>query len=459
MLQRLVIFGAYGDLTARLLLPALAHLRADGDLPDGLQVLGLDRGDADDRGYRQHVRAALDTHAPELRDAHDWLVQRCTYARADVTDAAAVGAAVGDIDEPWVAYLALPPTLYAPVLEAVADVGMPDGSVVAIEKPFGTDLASARRLNALLARRYAGVTAFRNDHFLHNQTVQNIAGIRFANRLFEPLWNGENISAIDIAWDETLTLEGRASYYDRAGALRDMLANHLLQILCLLAMEPPPSFGERDLRDARFSVLRAIPTPDDDAVRRCTVRARYTAGTIGDRRVPAYVDEDGVDPDRGTETFAQVTLPLRNWRWGEVPVTLRSGKAQASHRAHAVVHLRPVPHTGFAGYGRCAPNVLRIGLEPPRMSAKVNINDGTEFVGLETVTLHTDLPAPPRPPYASLIRDVLAGDATLAVRGDEAEEAWRIMQPILDAWARDEVPTLTYPAGTTPDFSDRGPRQ
>jgi glucose-6-phosphate 1-dehydrogenase len=282
--------------------------------------------------------------------------------------------------------------------------------------------------------------------------VQNIAGIRFANRMFEPLWNATQIRAVDITWDETLTLEGRAGYYDHAGALRDMLANHLLQILCLLAMEPPPTFGERDLRDARFAVLRAIPTPDRDMIRRHTARARYVAGRIGDREVPDYAAEGGVDPRRGTETFAQTTLSVSNWRWAGVPFTLRSGKAQRANRAEAIIHLRQVPHAVFAGNAACQPNVVHIGLEPPTLSAHININDDSELVGLEPVTLETALPAPPRPAYASLIRDVLAGDATLAVRGDEAEEAWRIMQPIIDAWSRDIVPLQTYPAGTTPRF-------
>jgi glucose-6-phosphate 1-dehydrogenase len=257
---------------------------------------------------------------------------------------------------------------------------------------------------------------------------------------------------VHVTWDETLTLEGRAGYYDHAGALRDMLANHLLQIMCLLAMEPPPSFGERDLRDARFAVLRAVPTPDADMIRRRTVRARYTAGRIGERAVPDYATEDGVDPRQSTETFAQVALPVDKWRWAGVPFVLRSGKAQHTDRAEAVIHLREVPHAVFAGNPACRPNVLRIGLEPPTLSANININDDSELIGLEPVTLETALPAPPRPAYASLIRDVLAGDATLAVRGDEAEEAWRIMQPILDAWAQDVVPLQSYPAGTTPRY-------
>ena len=449
---RLVIFGATGDLASRLLLPALAHLRVEGVLPDGLAITGIGDKDWNTGRFRGHVGEALDQHADADDGVRSWLVDRIGYVQADVTDGDAVATALDGIDGAFVAYLALPPMLFAPTLEALADAGMPDGSVVAIEKPFGTDLTSARELNALLARRFGDVTVFRNDHFLHAQTVQNIAGIRFANRMFAPLWDAGHIAAVDITWDETLTLEGRAGYYDGAGALRDMLANHLLQILCLIAMEPPPSFDERDLRDARFGVLRAIPTPDAAWIREHPVRGRYTAGTIGDRDVPDYVDEDGVDPDRGTETFAQVTLPIRNWRWAGVPFTLRSGKAQGATRAEVVIHLCQVPHAVFADVEDCTPNVLRIRLDPPALEADLNINDQGDLIGLEPVTLDTGLPEPPRTPYASLILDVLRGDPTLAVRGDEAEQAWRIMQPIVDAWADDAVEMRTYPAGTTPDW-------
>ena len=449
---RLAIFGATGDLAARLLLPALAHLRREDAVPGDLAITGIGDQDWDTERFRAHVGEALDEHADTDDDVRSWLVDRSRYAQADVTDGGAVARALDDVDGPFVAYLALPPTLFAPTLEALADTGLPDGSVVAIEKPFGTDLASARGLNGLLARRFGDVTVFRNDHFLHAQTVQNIAGIRFANRLFAPLWDAGHIAAVDITWDEALTLEGRAGYYDGAGALRDMLANHLLQILCLIAMEPPPSFAERDLRDARFSVLRAIPTPDADWVRDHTVRARYTAGTVGDRQVPDYVDEDGVDPDRDTETFAQVTLPVRNWRWAGVPFTLRSGKAQGAARAEVVIHLRQVPHPVFADVEDCVPNVLRIRLAPPALEAHLNVNDEGDLIGLEPVTLDTALPEPPRPPYASLILDVLRGDPTLAVRGDEAEQAWRIMEPIVHAWGDDAVEMRTYPAGTTPEW-------
>lgn len=451
MLSHMVIFGGTGDLTARLLLPALAHLRGEDMLPDDLRITGVGREDWDAGKYREHVAQALDAHA-DAGDDSAWVRDRVDYAQADVTDAASVSAALDGVDGPIVAYLALPPALFEPTLRALADAGLAEGSVVAIEKPFGTGLKSARALNRLLNRRFGGVTVFRNDHFLHSQTVQNIAGVRFANRMFEPLWNGRDISSVEIAWDETLALEGRAGYYDHAGALRDMLLNHLLQILCLIAMEPPPSFGERDLRDARFGVLRSIPTPDAEHIRRHTARARYTAGQVDGKDVPNYTAEDGVDQERGTETFAQVKLPIRNWRWAGVPFTLRSGKAQAAKRAEAIVRLRQVPHAAFSDMTDCAPNQLTIRLRPPELEAHINMNNETELIGLEPVTLRTRLPEPPRPPYAGLIHDVLRGDPTLAVRGDEAEEAWRIMQPIVDAWADDAVPMRTYRAGTTPDF-------
>lgn len=454
VLSHMVIFGGAGDLTARLLLPALAHLRGEDMLPEDLRITGVDREDWDVDRYRAHVAGALDAHSDAGDEADRWLCERVDYTKADVTDGDSVSAALSDVDGPIVAYLALPPGLFEPTLGALAEAGLADGSVVAIEKPFGTDLESARTLNRLLARRFGDVTVFRNDHFLHSQTVQNIAGVRFANRMFEPLWNAGDIASVEITWDETLALEGRAGYYDKAGALRDMLLNHLLQILCLVAMEPPPSFGERDLRDARFGVLRSIPTPDLELIRRHTVRARYTAGEVDGRQVPDYTAEGGVHPGRNTETLAQVTLPIRNWRWAGVPFTLRSGKAQSVKRAEAVVHLRQVPHGAFSDMEDCRPNHLTIRLRPPGLEAHINMNDETELIGLEPVSLAAKLPEPPRPPYAGLIHDVLRGDPTLAVRGDEAEEAWRIMQPIVDAWADDAVPMRTYPAGTTPDFSE-----
>jgi glucose-6-phosphate 1-dehydrogenase len=309
MSHRLVIFGASGDLMARKLMPALAHLQEAGRLPPALAVLGVARRDWDTAAFRRQLRTELERHAGEVgAPARDALLTSTEYLQANPTDSRQVAAALGRGREPVVAYLALPPQIFAPVIEALARVGLPDGSRVVVEKPFGEDLASAQALNRLLHRSFPEHAIFRTDHFLHKQTVLNVLGLRFANRAFEYLWDRGHVERVEITWDETLTLEGRASYYDRTGALKDMIQNHLLQLLCLVGMEAPLAVNEHDLRDRKVDVLRAVRRLSPEEVERHTVRGRYTAGRIEGRQVPAYADEEGIDPDRGTETFAQVTL-------------------------------------------------------------------------------------------------------------------------------------------------------
>lgn len=453
MLTDVVVFGASGDLTARLLLPALAELEAASLLGGDLRIRGADRPDWSDDRFRRYASEALDSHASDVPDdAREALLGRLSYRQVDVTDPATVAAALDGLDRPLAAHLALPPALFEPALSALADATLPDGSTVVIEKPFGQDLASARHLNRLLRERFGDIHVFRNDHFLHNQTVQNVLGLRFANRLFEPTWNADNVQRVDIVWDETLTVGSRAGYYDRSGALRDMLQNHLLQVLCFVAMEPPASLEAADLRSAMLAVLRAVATPDDVDVADHTARGRYVAGAIDGRSVEAYTDADGVDPARHTETFAQVTLQVDNWRWAGVPFTLRSGKALPAARAEVVVTLRDVPHPTFAAPDGARPNTVRIGLKPPRVVAQLNVNASGELFGLVPLSLDADLPAPTLSPYAGLVRDVLVGDRTLSVSAAESEEAWRIMDPILDGWAADGAPLREYAAGSdTPD--------
>lgn len=450
MVSRMVIFGASGDLTSRLLVPALAELCAEGDLPDDLEVTGVGLDGWTDDDFRSRMYDALVTHVAHVdQDAREATVKMLSYRQADVSDADAVAEVVGDDGEPFVAYLALAPTLFAPTLNALADAGIRAGSVVVLEKPFGHDLVSAQRLNELLAQRFAGVTVFRNDHFLHNQTVQNILGLRFANRLFEPVWNAAHVERVDIVWDETLALEGRAGYYDHTGALRDMLQNHLLQMLCFVAMEPPATLDARDLGAAKLAVLRAVSTPTHADVRRHTARGRYTAGTVDGEPVRRYVDEDGVDPARGTETFAQATLRIDNWRWSGVPFTLRSGKAMPADRAEVVVRFRDVPHSLFADRDDCVPNEVRLRLRPPVAEIGLNINAEGDLFGLTGATLTADLPTPRLSAYAGLVRDVFARDVTLSVGAGEAEEAWRVMEPVVDGWSADVTPLHAYPAGSS----------
>jgi glucose-6-phosphate 1-dehydrogenase len=445
----LIVFGAAGDLTGRYLLPSLARLATARSLPPDLHIRGVGREDLDSDQFRKHAEQRLDQHAADVPvDARREVLDQLDYVVADVTDPAAVAASIRGLPTPIAFYLALPPTLFAPTVTALAQAGIPPHSRIVLEKPFGSDQDSARELNRLLAEVADEDSIFRVDHFLAKQTVQNVLGLRFANRIFEPLWNAQHIQAVEIVWDETLTLEGRASYYDRAGALRDMLQNHLLQLLCLVAMEPPHTLTARDLRDRKVDVLRAVRALTPDEVTRHTTRARYTAGHIGDRPVPDYTAEPGVDPSRETETYAAMTCWIDNWRWAGVPFRLRSGKALGARRSHIAVRFRDVPHLVFGQQERPAPNVLRLMIDPDRIELSMNLNGAGDPFDLEPACLDTDLATQDLPAYSRLLLDIYEGDATLSIRGDEAEEAWRIMDPVLTAWAAGATPLREYAAGS-----------
>ena len=367
-------------------------------------------------------------------------------ASADATDPTDLASLITG-DGPVALYFALPPAVFPGAVTALRGAGLPPGSRIVLEKPFGENLADAQELNRLLSEVVPEQAVFRVDHFLAMTTVQNLLGSRLANRVLEPLWNSAHISEIEIVWDESLALEGRAGYYDGVGALKDMVQNHLLQVLCLVAMEPPLSLGERDLRDRKIDVLRSVrPLTEDDVVHR-TRRARYSAGRIDDRRVPAYADEEGVDPRRGTETFAEVELELETWRWAGTVFRLRSGNAFRSDRKEVAVHFRSVPRLPFGHDEQITPNILRFGLEPESMSLSLT-GIGPDARALAPLTLTARMETPELPAYGRLLLDVLRGDAALSIRGDEAEEAWRILAPVLSAWSRDAVPLQEYPAGS-----------
>ena len=444
MSHRLVIFGANGDLASRKLMPALARLQQMGKLPSGFSVLGITR----DAWGTHRLRETLERHAGDVSlQARNALLSLVEYRRAEATDSSQLVEALKPNREPIIAYLALPPSVFLPTLEALAGASLAEGSRVVIEKPFGEDLASAQALNRLVHQSFPENAVFRIDHFLHLQTVQNVLGLRFANRVFEQLWNRDHVEQVEIVWDESLTLEGRASYYDGVGALKDMIQNHLLQLLCLAGMEAPLALDERTLRDRKIDVLRAVRRLSPEEVERYTVRARYTAGHIGERQVPSYADEEGIDPAHGTETFAQVTLWVDNWRWAGVPFKLRSGKALGRERREIAVHFRPVPHLAFEANDPL-PNVVRLLLEPDRLALGVNLTRPGVLFPLERIELSADFTSQELPAYARLLLQVLEGDCTLSIRDDEAEESWRALTPILDAWAQARVPLLEYPAGS-----------
>jgi glucose-6-phosphate 1-dehydrogenase len=447
MINRLAIFGATGDLTARYLLPAIAALRRTGELGDAFRLIAAGRDDWSGSQYQDWAAAQLARHAcdlpPGIRSA---VASAATYQQADATDRTSVARVIAG-DEPVACYLALPPAVFAAAVSALHDAGLPEGSRIVLEKPFGEDLGSAIELNRLLADTLPEEAVFRADHFLAMTAVQNVLGTRLANRVIEPIWNSSHIAEIDIVWEESLALEGRAGYYDGVGALKDMLQNHLLQVLCLVAMEPPMSLGERDLRDRKVDVLRSVrPLAGDDVIRG-TRRGRYTAGRIGDRQVPAYADEDGVDPAHRTETFAEIELRLDNWRWPDTVFRLRTGKALRRDRKEVAVRFRPVPHLPFADSGDLAPSVLRFGLESETVSLELT-GIGPRPQTLLPVSLSGRLAPAELPAYGQLLHSVLSGDNTLAVRDDEAEESWRVVSPVLEAWAKDVVPLQDYPAGS-----------
>ncbi len=448
LLNRLLLLGAGGDLTGRLLLPALAALLASGQAPRDLHMLGVGQDGWDDAQFRQHCADRLAQFASDVdRSVRDDLVSRLTYRRADVTDAVQMSDVVPQ-DEPCVIYLALPNVIFAGTCAALAAAGVPAGSVLVVEKPFGAGLDDARRLNHLVTQVVPEDQVFRVDHFLAKQTIVNLLGLRFANRVFEPIWNNTHVAAVDIVFDETLGLEGRAGYYDRAGALLDMVQNHLLQVLALVVMEPPVSLSPRDLRDRKVDALRAVRWRASRRDHPSSVRGRYTRGTAAGHDLPSYVDEPGVDAVRETETYAELVVEVENWRWAGVPFRLRSGKALAARQQEVVLTFRSVPHLPFPHDGPVRPNRLRLSLNPDAVTLDINVNGPGDPLDLEPAQLQLSMPDHELGPYALLLADVFNGDATLSIRGDEAEESWRIVEPVLAAWRRNDVPLDEYPAGS-----------
>jgi len=433
---RMILFGGTGDLAARSIYPALAALAEIDRLPEGFVVLATGSREQTDEEFADRVRASLEEFAADASDeVKARIVDLVSYQRADIAEAEQVAALVEALpgEGPIVAYLALPPSRFADTIRGLHAAGLPDDSRVVIEKPFGEDLESARELNALVHERFPERAVFRVDHFLAKQTVHNILGLRFANRLFEPIWSNQHIDKVDITFDETLALEGRAQYYDGTGALVDMLQNHLLQLLCLVAMDPPSDLEGDDFRDRKVSLLRAVR-----AVPEQSVRARYEG----------FTESEGVDADLETETFAEITLAIENWRWAGVPFVLRSGKALAKDVREIVVTFKPVPHLAFGQSGHPAPNVLRLQLGPDRLSIGLAMNNDGELFDLTSVELDADLAPSELPAYANVLIHAFDGNPTFSIRDDEAEESWRVVEPIRKAWKQDDVPMLEYPAGS-----------
>jgi glucose-6-phosphate 1-dehydrogenase len=451
MIERLILFGATGDLAGRYLLPALAALHAAGRLPSGFEIRCASSDDIDDEAYRRLARQRLDEHGADLpASAREAFVSSLRYQTVDVTDPEQVASLVAPGGGPVAAYLALPPALYPATVTALGSAGLATGSRIILEKPFGMDLAAAITLNGLLADVLgpaAEQAVFRVDHVLGMATTENLLAMRLANPFLETVWSSDHVEEVEILWEETLGLEGRAGYYDRAGALKDVLQNHMLQLLCLVAMEPASGVEAASLHDLKLTALRGIRplTPADAAAR--SRRGRYTAGRLATGSdVPDYAEEDGVDPERGTETFAEVVLEVDTPRWAGTRFVLRAGKALAQQRKGMVLKFRSSPSASTSDIERSA---LWIGIDGPE-DIVLGLTGGTVFPPRSLpLALTGELPDTGLPAYGRVLVDALEGGRALSVSGAEAEESWRVVAPVLEAWADGSVPLEDYRAGTS----------
>jgi glucose-6-phosphate 1-dehydrogenase len=445
--RTVVIFGASGDLSSRLLLPGLGSLLA-GPRASSVRIIGTGRSPLAADDWADRVRSAF---GADPSPAAAETLATTQYVAGDPTDAAHLRTLLELAGPAPVLYFSLPPAVTTAIVETLQSVDLPTGTELAFEKPFGTDSASAAALNKLVGTLVPEENVHRVDHFLGRTAVLNLIGLRFANRLFEPVWNAEHIESIEIVYDETLGLEGRAQYYDNAGALVDMIQSHLLLVLALLAMDAPATMDAVEVRSEMARALRS--THLAGSTLEASRRARYTAGTADGRAVPSYAGEAGVNPARETETLAEVTVEVDTNRWAGVPITLRSGKALGAARKEIVIKFKPLRHLPSGLHGGRDGETLRIGLQPGELSLSVPALgvDGPYTMG--QVFLDATLPSSPVLPYGEVLNGILRGDPLLSVRGDVAERCWEIVEPVLDAWRSDEVPLEEYAAGS--DGPDR----
>lgn len=442
----LLILGAGGDLTHRLLLPGLATLLT-AERDRAVRVVGADRADLSAEDWAARVTDAFGSvQAPAAVTRK--ITRTTAYVKADILDPASLTDLIGSLgDGPLVIFFALPPAVTMKCCALLRRIDLPEVTRLALEKPFGDDLASARTFNRLLHKVVQENDIYRIDHFLGVATVLNLIGLRFANRLLQPVWSNEHIERVEIIYDEDLALEGRAGYYDHAGALKDMIQSHLLQVLAIFAMESIATLTPQELQDQKAQVLRAIRLWGNSPVK-SSRRARYTAGSIGRRKIPNYSAEKGVDAGRRTETLAQITVAIDNNRWAGVPFVLRSGKAMGTPRKEIVVTFKDVAHlpTGFVG--QSDPDRLVIGLKPGRIGLTITMNAEGDPLDLEQKTLEAALASARMTAYGEVLAQILDGSQLLTVSGEAAEDCWRIVGPVVRAWAANKVPLETYAAGS-----------
>ncbi len=454
----IVFFGASGDLFKRMLMPAIYRLRCDDILPANFGLIGFARTSFTDQAFRDYCKNCIDQFSELKIKPSLWndLAERISYITADFDDTTHFEALKTRLDEyeqqfgagrNRLFYLATPPSVFPQIIRQLGSAGLsPSGNKsgwtrIVIEKPFGTDLESARALQCEVELVFNESQVYRIDHYLGKEPVQDIMALRFANTIFEPIWNRNFVESVQITAAETLGVEQRGAYYEGAGALRDMIQNHVMNLLALIAMEPPASSDADAIRNEKAKVFSAIEPPAPEEVFAMSVRGQYDAGTIGGQKVPAYRDEPDVKPDSNTETYAALRLYVNNWRWAGVPFYLRSGKRLTRKVSEVAITFTPIPHRLFGEKSDAiGQNVLVVKIQPDegvqlRFNAKqpgpknhitavtMDFNYGTGFRGVESA-----------PAYERLLADAMRGDATLFTRWDAVQRAWEIVMPILELW-------------------------
>ena len=466
-----VIFGGAGDLTFRKLIPALFDLSQDRSLPEQFAIIAVDRIKLGDNAFRRRLHEGVNQFSrfgKAKAAVWDQFAKHIHYASGDFKQAATYTALARQcvrLEKEWgvrahrIFYMATPPSLFGDIPKYLGEAGLArdcEWSRIVVEKPIGHDLPSALALNAVLAAHFAETQIYRIDHYLGKETVQNLLAFRFANPLFEPLWNRRYIDYVTITVAETVGVEHRGGYYDHAGALCDMVQNHLLQLLCLVAMEPMVSFQADEIRNKKVDVLHAIRPIHQDAIQQSAVRGQYGPGRAGVKKAPGYREAEGVARDSQTETFAALRLFIDNWRWQDVPFYLRTGKCLPRQASEISIQFRAVPHQSF-------PPEASLGWQPSRLVLCIQPEEGivlgfqAKYPGarmqLRPVDMRFsyrgsfDVPSPDA--YETLLWDVMKSDATLFMRADQVEAAWQLLMPVLEAWqntAPSDFPN--YAAGT-----------
>ncbi|SPR98761.1 glucose-6-phosphate dehydrogenase [Cupriavidus taiwanensis] len=455
----LVIFGGAGDLSARKLLPSLYMCHRDGNLPDGTRIIGVGRH----RWDREAFVNFADESAQPFVDARyvepaKWqgFLQRLDFVHLDAAQAADYPALAAQLrsDALRIYYMAMPPGLFAATCDNLASHGLiADDTRLVLEKPLGVDLASAIDIGEVVSRYFSEDRTYRIDHYLGKETVQNLMALRFGNSIFEPLWRTPFVRSVQITVAETVGVGTRGGFYDEAGAMRDMVQNHLLQLVSILAMEPPASLNSDAVRDEKLKVLRSLRPMSPEDVRRNTVRGQYTAGAIGGELVRGYLQEEGIPPDSRTETFVAMRAELGTWRWNQVPFYLRTGKRMQERVTEVVIHFAEVPHSIFDPGSTLQPNRMVIRLQPEEsVRLTLMVKQPGEGMRLKPLSLALNLDSAfttrRAEAYERLLLDVIRGRLALFVRRDELQAAWTWVDPILEAWrAQDEGPR-PYTSGT-----------